>query len=668
MNKTTLDDLAKSGLTPETIDVEDLEGRERHRDAYHSYRIFYLDPSGSRTGMYTDRNFFTAAHMAREKERKKKPPKYLFSKGLRGLYLSRGVDWTSILADVNRPICITEGEKKAAAACAVGITTIGLAGIFNTRSKKSQEHFDPALDAIAWNGRQVRVVLDSDAAANDAVRQAGEWLCSQLKKRGAVAVVRILTPLPDGAKAGLDDAIVHRGAEATLHELASPIAPHPELEAINERVIQLETSEEYIDLLTGSIHSFDKMKRLVADRGKLKDWIEWPLRNRVRRMTFEPAQPSGVIHVDGENLYNDRGDWAVDPTEFPESEVKSQLAPWWDLLAHVFPDSPETQEYVNWWIGMRVKHIDRRADTALVLWSVTGGTGKSSIFHTLSYILGDFYKLTGAKTACGRFSDWKLKRTFVFIDELTEQEKNTATEHFKSLITDPTTEVEIKNVAAYTIPNRISYGFASNYINGILVPRGERRFVVFHATEEARSRTWWDEVYEPWLKGGGAAMLRHYWTNYLDTAQFPWIAIPDCALKDTNAAKDVSASHLDEFVLGVKHNPDEVLGDDYDLYTSEELWAAWLSSLGGTSSMVKPQGLARRLSHEPAPLPRSSGRNIFIGGQRKDLWMVRSKHHSIAEYRAMNRTELADAYYAERPTMQKPIAANEKFKPGLRPN
>jgi hypothetical protein len=121
---------------------------------------------------------------------------------------------TAALFDPSQPLIITEGEKKAAKADQEGFPCVGLTGV-DCWGKDGAMIAD--LAAVAWRGRTVYIVYDSDAASKPAVRGAEERLAQALMGCGAVVkVVRL--PLSPGVKVGLDDFLVAHGPDA-LHGL-----------------------------------------------------------------------------------------------------------------------------------------------------------------------------------------------------------------------------------------------------------------------------------------------------------------------------------------------------------------------------------------------------------------------------------------------------------------
>jgi hypothetical protein len=161
-----------------------------------------------------------------------------------------------VLDDPSVPLIITEGEKKALKADQEGFRTLGLSGVW-TWQRKRQKNKDglpagpreliPDLEAIPWEGRQVYVVFDSDAATNESVQKAENHLAQVLAARGAVVKVIRLPPGPpdkDGkpAKVGIDDYFVARHTADDFRRLLGS-AGDPEPSVIVEGAAPIRAAE-----------------------------------------------------------------------------------------------------------------------------------------------------------------------------------------------------------------------------------------------------------------------------------------------------------------------------------------------------------------------------------------------------------------------------------------
>lgn len=131
--------------------------------------------------------------------------------------------------DANLSLLVTEGEKKTLSAEAYGMLCVGLSGVScwsARRGRKRVLHDD--WQHLELRGRRVFLVFDSDATTNiRGVRAEEKKLAKALRGAGANPHVVRLPEGPDGAKWGLDDFLVHRGAEA-LRDLCRKAKPAAE--------------------------------------------------------------------------------------------------------------------------------------------------------------------------------------------------------------------------------------------------------------------------------------------------------------------------------------------------------------------------------------------------------------------------------------------------------
>src|SRR5262245_17218140 len=130
-----------------------------------------------------------------------------------------------VLADAGQALLVTEGEKKSLAADQAGLPCVGLVGVYGWQVKrprgksgkgKGKRELIDLLAAVAWQGRQVFLAFDSDAATNPNVVWAEWHLAQVLQALGAVVRIVRLPEGPAGAgcppvKVGLDDYLLAHG-------------------------------------------------------------------------------------------------------------------------------------------------------------------------------------------------------------------------------------------------------------------------------------------------------------------------------------------------------------------------------------------------------------------------------------------------------------------------
>jgi hypothetical protein len=142
---------------------------------------------------------------------------------------------TALLADINIPAILTEGEFKTLAMWRLSnhnstsprFMPVGFGGVWNFRGtigKKVGPNGDrrdvtgiiPDVERITWKGRRVIIAFDADAEEKPQVRAARWRLTSALIERGAT-VGLLEWPIEEGK--GIDDWLVKGGPEKVLAEI-----------------------------------------------------------------------------------------------------------------------------------------------------------------------------------------------------------------------------------------------------------------------------------------------------------------------------------------------------------------------------------------------------------------------------------------------------------------
>lgn len=111
------------------------------------------------------------------------------------------------LADPSIPLIITEGEKKSLSLHQIDILTVGLGGDWGWM-QEGKPISD--LNKIAWIGREVIIVPDSDAWTNQEIRNAYYSFAIEIQNRGADLKFKVI-PQVGKEKIGVDDFLVARG-------------------------------------------------------------------------------------------------------------------------------------------------------------------------------------------------------------------------------------------------------------------------------------------------------------------------------------------------------------------------------------------------------------------------------------------------------------------------
>jgi hypothetical protein len=233
--------LAASWITREIADaamlrrVEDHEGREivgqKGRNCAGILIPYYWpgEPSVFNYRIRRDNPDWTFGKDGRPKTERKYlgPPN-----GANRLFVPPGVT-VDQLADIEIPIALVEGEKKALALWRLAnhevegprFIPIAIAGVWNWRGRVGRtggpngERLDvkgpiPDLSRIAWAGRRVFIVFDANVHTNDSVKWARRGICRELATRGAK--VDVVNLPEDCGVNGIDDLLAAWGPEKVL--------------------------------------------------------------------------------------------------------------------------------------------------------------------------------------------------------------------------------------------------------------------------------------------------------------------------------------------------------------------------------------------------------------------------------------------------------------------
>jgi hypothetical protein len=161
--------------------------------------------------------------------------KYLSPPGRSNRLLFGPGESMDALTDIELPILLVEGLKKVCAAWrfarhgggAPTFFVCGIAGVWGWRGTTGKApdasgarvpvHGPIAdLDRLAWAGRTVTILFDSDTSTNSKVAAARRALVAELRERGALVAAPDLPVIDDLDKTGFDDLLAAWGPERVL--------------------------------------------------------------------------------------------------------------------------------------------------------------------------------------------------------------------------------------------------------------------------------------------------------------------------------------------------------------------------------------------------------------------------------------------------------------------
>jgi hypothetical protein len=526
-------------------------------------------------------------------------------------YYPANCAWPGLLADVDKPLILTEGELKAAKACKEGFPTIGLGGVYNWRSYKLGLAWLPSLEQVVWLRRHVYICFDSDYQTNPMVCTALRELADELHRRGAFVHLVSLPALPGLDKVGLDDFLVHAGPSAVemfrgLLTEAEPLGLTAPLWALNDKYVYVQDPGLIVNQTTRFKASPSAFKEHLEattnyhERGLKPDgtvsfkavsaavaWLRWPLRTEVTKLTYRPGAQQflpGPLP-----MFNIWPGWGV-------QAAVGDVQPFLQLVDHIFTNAePKAKQWFLRWCAYPFQYPGVKLFSSAVIHGIKHGTGKSLIGYTLGRIYGKNFTEISQMDLHNSFNEWAEGKQFIMGDDVTGSNKRQDADFLKKLITQRELRVNGKYVPTYVVPDCINYYFTANHPDSFFLEDDDRRFFIHEVQVGALPEEFYAD-YDLWLDTGGAAAVFQYLLD-LDLGDFNPAAPAFMTAAKERMIANVQ-SDLAGWVRSLMATPDHALrvGDvvlDKDLLTSKELLQFYDPS-GKTGTTAN--GLGRELA------------------------------------------------------------------------
>jgi hypothetical protein len=449
--------------------------------------------------------------------------------------------WSKIAQDVNIPIIITEGEIKAAAACAAGFPTLAIGGVWCWGAKTRRIELLDAFKDFKWEGRKVYICFDSDGHTNDDIQLACQELINTFLRHllGDLYIAHmpdIFPPKPDKTrdKTGLDDFLIERGVMALAEHLADamtvPVAR--ELHRLNQEFCLVDNLDKVYRFSDGHLmgrsdfvalqHAAKKHIQLDPLTRKKKlvstaaTWLEWTFMRRCPRLTYMP----GAEPVLKDGAINEWKNERVMP-------VEGDVAWFLEFMNYLFDIDPNaeipdldrvaTMGFVMDWMALVYAYPGTKMRTAPVLIGPPG-VGKGFLGHILAFLLGarlDTDLDPDTQSICypegvasitsseleSSFNDWCYKKELVIANEVLETDRKLLANLLKNLVTEPKINVNTKHIKRFETRNTVNMIFTSNYHNALRLDNKDRRYcVVMTNTDVADDSQFvklWARLFDP---------------------------------------------------------------------------------------------------------------------------------------------------------------------------
>lgn len=479
---------------------------------------------------------------------------YQDEKTIPRLYLPSLVDWTKICADPSIRLIITEGEKKAACATLMGLPCIALGGVWSFTSKRW--HLKEIAD-WGWfelKDREIEVCYDGDMYTNDNVAKALDSLTSMLTRKGARVFIRRLPAMEGISK--LDDFLVQRNVNEYL-KLDCPEADNSvQMTNLNDDLVYIKDIRSYFStherILYGDSRSLKRRYRsttILSETGKpiaaIDEWVRWPHMRMADRMTYMPGEDT---FVDG--AVNDWRGWGVNPK-------RGNTKQFVELIKSI-----EGWEWFLQWLAYPLQHPGTKMFSAVLLWSIEQGTGKTFIGDIMRDIYGTNANVITSVELHDDSFVWMRNKQFVLGEEVSQTRSRADAGMLKHIITGDSITVNEKYVPTFALPNCCNFMFTSNKPDAIILDRGDRRFFV-SKLDAKRTLKWWKELDKWRHREGGPAAFMHYLQNNVDVSNFNPRAQPP-ETDEKVLMKSAGLTSVQQWVGELMEDPTGVIAEKFD--------------------------------------------------------------------------------------------------------
>jgi hypothetical protein len=568
----TLEDLARSGLDKGDYKKLRLEPLSRSQtDEYvgedrSSYKIPYFDLEG-RVISYARVRFLESA------KRKKFNSSGKFKSGNGSfrysqpfnstphVYFPPYFNWKKIAVDVSQKILITEGEKKAAAACKMGIPCIALGGVYGFKSAKRNWEMIPELQLIDWKKRQVEICYDADVMLKAEVRQALGALSFTLSQQyGPESIDFIfLDAEVAGAKTGLDDYLIEKGKDGFESLVRQPYRASAKIQLLNQKLCYVQRHARFYDIEHDVFFkSFHHVRDTYMNEGEeiidgkrtalvIDLWGKSSSRRAVLDVVYQP----GVDEVTERNELNL---WR--PSEIQPKKGKPRK--WLEIVHHIFRNAEHAEFFLKW-LAYPVQNPGAKLFQSVFVYSEKQGTGKTlCVDPVMEFVYGahNFHRLSN-KDLIGKFNGYAKGKCFIATNEVylpDYADRRAAMGELKEMITREKVNVNIKFAPEQSFTDHCNYYLTSQHMDALALEKSDRRFFVVEGPNEKLPQSTYDE-FDEWVRGEGSSVILHYLRNSVDCSDFnPKADAPMTSWK--RQIINLSRDPFGEFVERIMEDPE----------------------------------------------------------------------------------------------------------------
>lgn len=243
--------------------------------------------------------------------------------------------------------------------------------------------------------------------------------------------------------------------------------------------------------------------RLAFGNDAIKFWLNNPERKLIPmdKVVFDPTMKSDTETT--VNLFNGFG---MDPKA---GEYNLIL----ELLFHLCGEDDEVFSWVLCWLAYPLQHPGAKMATSIIMHG-DEGSGKNLFFEKcIAQIYGEYGGIIGNLEIESQFNEWASKKLFVVCDEVvSKSELRQLKGRLKAMVSNPTININPKNLTSRSEANHMNFGFLSNELQPLILDKTDRRYMVIW-TPAKQSEEYYTEVARQMFSGGNEAFY-HFLLNF----------------------------------------------------------------------------------------------------------------------------------------------------------
>lgn len=530
-----LEDLKRSGLDAEDFKLMNLKVLDREEtddfvgEPRASYQIPYFSSDG-KVSAYSRVRFLENRKRNSKGFGKTKQKSFRYSQPFNSpphIYFPPHLPWKKIVRDPSIRILITEGEKKAAAACKLQIPCIALGGVYGYTSSKRMQDLIPEFNDIIWKGREIEICYDADVMMKSEVRQALSGLAFALSQEFDPKTIEFvfLDAEVAGPKTGLDDFLVDQGKKKFLRLPRQEYRLNAKIQLLNQKVCFVEKVSRFYDIRNKVFFKnlFHAREAFLPEGEEVIDnkrtamvidlWAKSPNRRTIHNVIYQPGEDEIT-----EN--NDMNIWR--PSEIRAKRGKPDK--WLDLVHFIMRKS----EYADWflkWLAYPVQNPGEKLLSATFVHGMKQGIGKTFLVDpVMEFVYGrdNFYRLSNDDLQDG-FNAFAGRAQFVVTNEIYFSEvrdRRAMMSKMKDMITRERVTINEKFQPKMVFQDFCNYYLTSNHPDALVLEPGDRRFFVIESPNEKLPQEVYRDLNEWIREGDGAGTIRHYLENSVDLTDF----------------------------------------------------------------------------------------------------------------------------------------------------